>query len=146
MNYYKHTQPGYVLFATYAVLLLILFFALSTVPDAERTQVSSATLILLAVAALLFGSLTVKVDETHVRLAFGIGLIRKKFAFSEIQSAEVVRNKWFYGFGIRYIGPKSWLFNVSGLDAVELKMKNGKTYRIGTDEPKVLHEAIKSRM
>jgi hypothetical protein len=34
------------------------------------------------------------------------------------------------------------IFNVSGLDAVEIKMKNGKIYRIGTDEPKQLERAI----
>jgi len=146
MNYYKHTQPGYVLFATYAVLLVVLYFALGTVPDSERNQLTQATLFLLVLAGLLFGALNVKVDDTHVRISFGIGVIRRKFAFSEIASAQTLRNKWFYGFGIRYIGPKSWLFNVSGLDAVELKMKNGKIYRIGTDEPKELLQAIESRL
>ncbi len=36
-----------------------------------------------------------------------------------------------------------WLYNVSGTDAVELKMKNGKRYRIGTDVPGELAEAIR---
>jgi len=36
-----------------------------------------------------------------------------------------------------------WIFNVSGFDAVELVMKNGKIYRIGTDMPKELEVAIK---
>jgi len=35
-----------------------------------------------------------------------------------------------------------WIFNVSGFDAVELIMKNGKIYRIGTDEPIKLESAI----
>jgi len=34
------------------------------------------------------------------------------------------------------------IFNISGFDAVEIKMKNGKIYRIGTDEPKKLEQAI----
>ncbi|MDY0387304.1 MAG: hypothetical protein RBT65_09290 [Methanolobus sp.] len=35
-----------------------------------------------------------------------------------------------------------WIFNDSGFDAVEIKTKNGKIYRIGTDEPKQLERAI----
>jgi hypothetical protein len=57
-----------------------------------------------------------------------------------------VRNRWWWGWGIRRIGRGQWLFNVSGLDAVELSMKNGKTYRIGTDEPQRLCEVVQSRL
>jgi hypothetical protein len=35
-----------------------------------------------------------------------------------------------------------WIYNVSGFDAVEITLKNGNTYRIGTDEPKELEQAI----
>jgi hypothetical protein len=35
-----------------------------------------------------------------------------------------------------------WIYNVSGFDAVELKMKNGKVYRIGTDESEKLESAL----
>ncbi len=46
---------------------------------------------------------------------------------------------WYYGWGIRgWLWPKMWIYNVSGFDAVEIKLKNGKMYRIGTDEPKKL--------
>ena len=34
------------------------------------------------------------------------------------------------------------IYNVSGFDAVEIQLKNGKIYRIGTDEPKKLEQAI----
>tara|TARA_Y100001934_G_scaffold282625_1_gene397240 strand:+ start:262 stop:378 length:117 start_codon:yes stop_codon:yes gene_type:complete len=33
---------------------------------------------------------------------------------------------------------------VSGFDVVEIKLKNGKRYLIGTDQPKKLHAAIES--
>ena len=36
-----------------------------------------------------------------------------------------------------------WMWNISGLDAVELTYHNGKKLRIGTDEPEVLLEALK---
>ena len=35
------------------------------------------------------------------------------------------------------------VWNISGLDAVELTYHNGKKFRIGTDEPEALLEALK---
>jgi hypothetical protein len=39
---------------------------------------------------------------------------------------------------------QGWLWNVSGIDAVELTMKNGDRFRIGTDEPEKLVTAIEA--
>ena len=58
-------------------------------------------------------------------------------------SAKTVKNHWYCGWGIRWcLRFKMWIYNVSGFDAVEIKLKNGKTYRIGTDEPKKLEQTI----
>ena len=95
--------------------------------------------------AFLMGTLTVEVDDVSVRLKFGIGLVRKNFRLDEIASCRPVRNQWWWGWGIRLI-PGGWLYNVSGLDAVELGLRNGKTFRIGTDEPKVLSDFIRLKL
>lgn len=47
----------------------------------------------------------------------------------------------YYGWGI-HLTPHGWLYNVSGSDAVEIRMKTGKKYRIGTDVPEELERAI----
>ena len=39
-----------------------------------------------------------------------------------------------------------WLYNISGYDAVQLNMRNGKVVQIGTDEQAVLLEAIEKAM
>jgi len=62
---------------------------------------------------------------------------------TDIQSVNVIRTKWYYGFGIRLI-PTGWLYNVSGLDAVELHLKDGKTITLGTNDPYQLEKAINS--
>jgi hypothetical protein len=78
-----------------------------------------------------------------VRLAFGLGFPRKTIARADITSHEVVRNSWLLGFGIRWIkGGQMW--NVWGLDAVDLALANGKTFRIGTDEPEKLDAALRA--
>jgi hypothetical protein len=38
--------------------------------------------------------------------------------------------------------PGGCLYNFGGFDAVELKLRSGKVFRIGTDEPAVLAETI----
>lgn len=105
-------------------------------------------LILAAVAALLlagFGSLEVRVDEEAVKLRFGVGLIRRTIALDRIESAARVRNRWWYGWGIR-LTPHGWLWNVAGLDAVELRLTDGKLFRIGTGDPEGLEGALEARL
>ncbi len=104
-----------------------------------------AVFAILAVCLLLFSVLTIKVGSDDVSLRFGIGLIRKKFPVSGIDSLEIVRNPWYYGWGIRKT-PDGWLYNVSGLIAIELRMKNGEKFRIGTNDPVGLLNAIESIM
>jgi hypothetical protein len=102
---------------------------------------AAAVVGLILITNLLFSSLEIAVDGREVVVAFGPGLIRKRFAVADIAAARAVRNAWWYGWGI-HLTPHGWLFNVAGLDAVELEMKSGRKVRIGTDEPLRLVAAI----
>jgi len=103
----------------------------------------SATMILVLLILSSFVALTVSTDENYIRIKFGYGIFQKKISLQEISSVKVVKNHWYYGWGIKlWLWPKTWIYNVSGFDAVELIMKNGKIYRIGTDEPVKLESAI----
>ncbi len=138
MNY-KHTQIGFlVIFALIAVALL---FTIILTQIHLKLIVFFMIFILLLVASFL--SLNVIIDEKYLRIKFGYGIFRKSFVLKEIISVKIVRNHWYYGWGIRiWFWPRMWIYNVSGFDAVEIKMKNNKTYRIGTNEPKKLKHAI----
>ena len=98
-------------------------------------------LVGLIVAALFWG-LTVEVNKDVVRLYFGFGIIHRSILHEHIAMVTQVRNRWWWGFGIRWT-PHGWMWNMSGLDAVELTYHNGKKFRIGTDEPEALLEALK---
>ena len=39
-----------------------------------------------------------------------------------------------------------WLFNVSGVQAVEICLRSGRKYRMGTDEPERLADAIRANL
>ena len=149
MKSYRHTQVGYLMISV-ALAVLVLFAWLQMTARAEPPSVDSgANLLVTAVMALIlfilasFSTLTVATDEQFLKVRFGWGLFRKKFLLTEIVAVRKVKNQWYYGWGIRFwFWPRMWIFNVSGFDAVELTMKNGNIYRIGTDEPGVLAEAL----
>ena len=122
---------------------LIFFFVAHIAPLSSIIIFATLGLpgLILFLAALLFYNLTVEVDDTEVRFAFGIGLIRKNYPLSDIAACQPVRNRALYGWGI-HLTPHGWLYNVSGLDAVEIEFGNGKKIRLGTDEPAQLARAI----
>lgn len=139
MTVYKRTQIGYLMLAFIAIgiLLVLNYFYLSGNTNPFLLIILAA----LAVSLLLFSILTVKVDGEEVSVRFGVGLIRKRFPLSEIESHSAVRNPWYYGWGLRRT-PIGWLYNVSGLEAVEITLKDGRKIRIGTDDPTGLDAAI----
>ncbi len=54
---------------------------------------------------------------------------------------KAVRNPWYYGWGIR-LTPLGWLYNVSGLSAVDVVLEDGRHVQIGTDQPEALERAL----
>lgn len=143
MSLYKHRQTGttilWVLGLGVAMTAAVLIS--SAASGSTLAVIPAAVLIVLSACMLLFGALTVEVQPERVVLWFGPGLIRKEFRVKEIRGAAVVRNPWYWGWGIR-LTPHGWLFNVSGFDAVEIKLSSGLKYRIGTDDPQALLSAI----
>lgn len=140
---YEHTQAGVLICVSLGIAILGMGVICWATP--EGLAVTLAVLIVLVIALLLFCSLSVKVTEADVSLAFGIGVIRKRFALDEVAEAEIVRNRWYYGWGIKILRD-GWLYNVSGLDAVELRFENGRRARIGTDQAVELLAAIESQL
>ena len=83
------------------------------------------------------------INEEYLKIKFGYGIFRKRYLLKEIASVKIVKNHWYYGWGIKYWAPRRmWVYNVSGFDAVEIEMRNGRVKRIGTDEPRKLEQAI----
>lgn len=130
---YRHTQIGWVVLGTVTALAA---FVVPLLPEGGWP-----VLTVLALVLLLFSTLTVEVNPEAIRLRFGVGLIRKRFALEQVRAWQAVRNPWYCGWGIR-LGPRGVLWNVSGLDAVELVLADGRRFRVGTDEPDALIDAL----
>ena len=137
---YEKRQRGSLIVFVLSLLLVAGVFFLR---DALVPGLTLAAVVALLLAS--FGSLEVRVDEEAVKLRFGVGLIRRTIALDRIESAARVRNRWWYGWGIR-LTPHGWLWNVAGLDAVELRLTDGKLFRIGTGDPEGLQGALEARL
>ncbi len=138
MYRYLHTQVGYVILGSLALILLI------GVSIALAEGVPRAGVVVLAVVVLilaLFYSLNVRIDEEVIEIRFGPGIIRKSFRLKDIESCRTVKNHWSHGWGIHMV-PGGWLYNVSGWYAVEIVLRGGQKHRIGTDVPDDLCRAI----
>lgn len=138
MQQYKHTQVGYLLLILYGAVVLLI--GCINIMSAFHPLAFTGLLIVLVVLGT-FSCLTVTVDDQTIKIQFGLRIIRKTFRLNEIEAYRVVKNPWYYGWGIRFT-PRGWLFNVSGLSAIELEMRNGKRYRVGTDDPDNLANAL----
>jgi hypothetical protein len=138
---YRHSQTGHLLrlavIAPAPVLLLL-------GPGTNQPRVLFIlvpTLLLLVIVGFLFTSMTIEVDDEDLTWFFGPGVWRKRIPLSEIASATPATNPWWYGWGIHKT-PRGWLYNVSGLDAVEVVLKSGAMFRLGTDESGALARAL----
>lgn len=146
--YYRRTQIGWVPIFVVGGLLVVLACATAHIP---RTQAVGGELpliwlgLVLVFCVVIFGSMTVTVNDAAVTVQFGPGPIRKIIQLVDIESCRTVRNRWWWGWGIGRV-PGGWLYNVSGFDAVELVMRDGRVFRIGTDEPQALAHFIPRKL
>ncbi len=137
---YHHTQTGTLNRIAAAAGLAAAAYAFA------RFRPQPILWLALAIAALgIFGlsSMTIEVDQERLTFWFGPGWVRRSYRLSEIRSWSAVTNPWWYGWGIHYT-PYGWLYNVGGRRAVQLEAQDGRRLRLGTDEPDLLCEAIKT--
>ena len=147
MNYQEHQKGGVIVIALIIALLVIVAGFFMNLNEIGNTSLGFflVTMLFLAIFAL-FGSMKTGVTSSEIKLTFGVGIIKKTILLHEVKAVTVVRNKWFYGWGIRYYG-KGWMWNFSGLDAVELEFKNRKMrFRIGSGNAENLKLAIQSNI
>lgn len=129
--HYRHTQIGYLLIFIFGVGLLFVL----------GRPWSHLGIVILAVGLALFPTLTIEIVDRALVWYFGLGLVRKKVPLSDISSISVVKNRLLRGWGIRRLR-EGWLYNVSGLDAVELRLNDGRTIRLGTHRAEELAKLI----
>ena len=139
---YQHTQWGYFAVPTFLVFAVVAILSV----QADETSTWFGVFIVAFMVGLLavvlhFSRLQVAVGDGRVTTAFGSGRPHRVYELSDVVAVRRVRNRWWYGWGVRKI-PSGWMYNVWGLDAVELELTSGRRFRIGTDEPEELSAVL----
>ena len=147
---YDHTQAGTAVVVILLAAALVVFASLALTTRATggiralptvAVVIVGFTFVLLIAIALVFSRLNVRVEGSELSWRFRFGVQEHRVAVADIFHARVVSNPTLYGYGVRRL-PNGWLYNVSGTKAVELVLRDGRTVRVGTDEPDVLLKAI----
>lgn len=99
----------------------------------------------LGTTAAIFRVLTVEVDEESIHWQFGNGFPSWSLPLSEISAVETIRTTPLMVWGIHYVG-HGWLYNIYGLNAVDLTHKDGRHTIIGTDDAANLEAVISERI
>jgi hypothetical protein len=94
---YQHTQIGYLVIILFSILLLLIASIMAVY---GFNWTAFAVLVSLGICILLFDTLTVVIKEDFLEIRFGIGIIKKKLSLKDIESYQVVKNPWYYGWGI----------------------------------------------
>ncbi len=140
---YEHTQKSPLwLFVAVPIVVVVTVVAVAE-GDVIVTLLAVLGSVVFIAFIAHFSWLTVTVEPAEARAAFGRGWPRKTVDLSRVTEVRAVRNRWLYGFGIRWI-PKGSLWNVWGLDAVELVLDTGRVVRFGSDESVRLLAALSS--
>ena len=141
---YRHSQVG----KPIAIgTLLAAGLATVLVASLSNTTIQAAPWLViglygvLALAYALFYRLTVTVDATRLRAAFGVGIFAKEVAIADVMACEIVRTRRRWGWGIHWT-PVGWLYNVGGRHAVRLMLRTERPVMIGSDQPEALLAAI----
>lgn len=139
MTDYRHRQIGWPALAGSVPPFVVGLIVVGVGAPIGYVLVAAAPIVFL-----LLGWLTVTVSDDALEARFGVGVIGRRIALSRVSSARIVRNPWYFGWGIRWI-PGGWLYNVAGFDAVEMTLADGGIFRLGTDEPAALEAALAAR-
>jgi hypothetical protein len=133
---YRHTQFAWVIWAI--LLWISSFLAVAAQLIGFNAGIVGFAALLLLVAVAFYG-LTVEVnkDSREVSFWFGPGVGKKSLNFDEIDSVSAVRNSLRHGIGMR-ISNDGWVYAAAGFSAIEIALKDGMKYRIGTNDQDAL--------
>ncbi|MFZ6766854.1 hypothetical protein ACO0LM_07175 [Undibacterium sp. Di26W] len=103
-------------------------------------------LLINLLALLALGSLTIRVDATHLSWCFGwLGWPVWKVALADIEVAGPTNTSFLDGWGIQRTR-EGMLYNAHGKQAIRLGMRNGKSIRLGTQDPQRLLSYLTPRL
>ena len=105
MERYRHTQIGWVILWTAGLPLI----AIAGLGIAIGTPMLVwFGLGLMPIIFFGFGSLTIVVTDSELRVRLGPGPIRRTIPLSEVRHFARIRTRWYHGWGVHFTPSGSW--------------------------------------
>ncbi len=118
--------------------------------DALRAEAPAVFFAFLAVGTLFviiafsFRQLRIRDEGERLAIRFGpLPLFWKRFAYADLASVDRDKTRWIDGWGIHWIPLRGWTYNLWGFCCVRLTLRDGRTIRLGTDDPEGLVEFLR---
>lgn len=134
---YEHTQTGWPILVAMVVAVGIVEAAAVLTAD----RLVPWIVVVLVPVTLLFSSLTIRVTPQALEWWLGLRMLGRTIPLAEIGTVEAIRTNLFEGWGI-HLTWHGWLWNVSGFNAVSIRLRGGTRYALGTPEPQAVIAAI----
>ncbi|MGO2372031.1 MAG: hypothetical protein ACTH5C_06660 [Pseudoalteromonas prydzensis] len=139
---YQHKQFALFIFVILSWIASFVGLAWYLIGADMPLMVFAAILLLVG---FLFHGLTIKVDDNQISWGFGPGVFGDKLQLADIIEAKAVENSFRHGIGLR-ITHDGWIYTVSGFSAVQLTLKDGSQYRLGTNDQDGLLAALAGKI
>ncbi|MEM7339952.1 MAG: hypothetical protein AAF467_14955 [Actinomycetota bacterium] len=144
-GHYDHRQSTVIFMAAIIVVFVAAGWRATTGSPVAATVL--AVLAVLVIGTIVgVSALHTSVTDRELTVAFRFGWPIRRIDISSISSHRPVRNSWWWGFGVRLVPTGGWMYNVWGLDAVEVHYTDHhgaeQIFRIGTDDPEGLNAAL----
>lgn len=97
----------------------------------------------LLVLLLYVLKLNTKIKADGIRMQY-FPFLKRKYTWTEIESAEIIDYGFVGGWGIRIYTKYGTVYNVAGSKGLHIKLRNGKSFVIGTQKSEQLEKVIKS--
>jgi len=143
---YEHSQALKALWLVLPLSAAALGLLAWTESDSANLQMLAGIIVLHGVLLIAFGRLKIAIGQGALQWSFGwLGLPRWQVTIADIRGADLTTSRWTEGWGIRFTR-EGMLYNASGNQCVRLTLKNGRSLRLGTDDPERLMAFITARM
>jgi hypothetical protein len=141
---YEHTQTGWPMRICFGIAAVGMLVAATLTPDVlppTARAVFAGGAIATGLLGWVWGALTIRIADGKLHWRFGLGWPRKSVPLARITGVETTRTTFCEGWGVHRTR-RGWLYNVAGRDAVLIRQHDGKSFLLGTDEPRKLRNAI----
>lgn len=143
---YRRTQAVTALWVVMPATALGLSVALVLSRDPSLAGGLAFVLGTSALTLAVLGHFTVQVGEGRLAWHYGVfGWPRWQVALEDIVQAEAATSTAWEGWGIRKTR-SGMLYNARGLRCVRLQLRDGRTLRLGSDEPERLLAFLRARV